>query len=150
MPSMIWYFAYGSNLSDVLVRAHTGEIAEEKTGKLDNYEILFNKKARDGSATANIRPTPGKVVYGVLYQISEAALRALERLEGGPEHYHRSEVNVTDGEGNSVSAEALVATKVEKGLHPAGPYLEAVLHAAEERHFPAEYIKELKAAAQAG
>lgn len=150
MPQLIWYFAYGSNMTMAQVRARAGEIAEDKVGKLENYQILFNKKARGGSATANIHPAPGKAVYGVLYRIPEPALRTLDRFEGVPQHYRRIEVNVTEGEGSRVAAQAYIATKVEKGLHPAGHYLQAILQAAEERRFPAEYVEELKATAAAG
>ncbi len=150
MPQLVWYFAYGSNMTLSQVRARAGEIAEDKNGKLENYEILFNKKARGGSATANIRPAPGKVVYGILYRIPESAFRALDRFEGVPEHYRRIEVNVTDGQGSRVAAQAYIATRVEKGLRPAGHYLQAILQAAEERHFPAEYVEELKVTAAAG
>ena len=45
------------------------QILEEQLARLENYELVFNKKARGGYATANIRPAPGKIVYGVLYKI---------------------------------------------------------------------------------
>jgi cation transport regulator ChaC len=149
MPAYVWYFAYGSNMSRAQFRSRAGEVAEEQVGKLENYEILFNKKARGGSATANIHPAQGKNVYGVLYRIQEPALRTLDRFEGVPVHYRRIEVNVTLSDGNKVAAQAFIATKVEKGLRPAGHYLQAILQAAEENHFPAEYVKELKATAGA-
>lgn len=126
------------------MRSRAGQIAEEKTGKIENYEIVFNKKARGGSATANIRPASGKTVYGVLFKIPESALRTLDRFEGAPQHYRRIEVNVTDSEGNRVPAQAFIATKVDKGLRPASHYMQAILQGAEEHHLPAEYVEELK------
>ncbi len=149
MPSYVWFFAYGSNMSSTLVRSRAGEIAEEQVGKLENYEIVFNKKARGGSATANIRPASGKIVYGVLFKIAETALRTLDRFEGAPEHYRRIEVNVTGSQGNRIAAQTYIATKVEKGLRPASYYLQSILQAAEEHQLPAEYVEELKATAGA-
>jgi gamma-glutamylcyclotransferase (GGCT)/AIG2-like uncharacterized protein YtfP len=136
-------------MSSTLVRSRAGEIAEEQVGKLENYEIVFNKKARGGSATANIRPASGKIVYGVLFKIAETALRTLDRFEGAPEHYRRIEVNVTGSQGNRIAAQTYIATKVEKGLRPASYYLQSILQAAEEHQLPAEYVEELKATAGA-
>ncbi|HVB98270.1 MAG TPA: gamma-glutamylcyclotransferase family protein [Candidatus Dormibacteraeota bacterium] len=150
MPNFVWYFAFASNMNRAQMSSRIGEIAEEKSGKLENYEIVFNKKARGGAAMANIRPASGKCVYGVLYQITEAALKTLDRFEGAPEHYRRIEVTVTDTHGGPVRAQAYIATKVEKGLHPAPHYLQAMLQAAAEYQFPAEYIEELKRVASAG
>ena len=143
----VWYFAYGSNMSRAQMKSRAGQILEEQVGKLENYQMVFNKKARGGSATANIRLAPGKMVYGVLYKIPEAALRNLDRFEGVPEHYRRIEVTATDGQGNTIPAQAYIATKVEKGLRPAAHYLQTILKGAGEHALPAEYIEEIKAAA---
>ena len=149
MPTYVWYFAYGSNMSSAQTRSRAGEIAEEQVGKLENYAIAFNKKARGGSATANIHPAQGKNVYGVLFRIPEQALRSLDRFQGAPEQYRRIEVNVTASDGNKIPAQAYIATKVEKGLRPAAHYLQSILQAAEEHHLPADYVEELKATAGA-
>ena len=132
------------------MRSRGVEMAEERVGKLENYEILFNKKARGGLAMANIHPASGKTVYGVLYRISEAGLRSLDRFEGVPQHYRRIEVTVTDGEGNRVPAQAFIATRVDKGLRPAPHYLQAILLGAEEHQLPSEYVEELKKTAGLG
>ena len=145
-----WYFAYGSNMSRAQMRSRAGEILEERPGRLENYELLFNKKARGGSATANIRPATGKGVEGVLYKIHESAFRSLDRYEGVPEHYRRIEVNVTDREGRKVAAQAYIATKVEKGLRPASHYLQVILDGAAEHGLPADYIEGIKTTGQAG
>ena len=142
-----WYFAYGSNMNRAQMRSRAGQIFEEQLGRLENYEMLFNKKARGGSGTANIRPAPGKTVYGVLYKIPQSAFRNLDRYEGVPEHYRRIEVNVTNGAGKKIAAQAFIATKVEKSLRPASHYLQVILEGAGEHGLPAEYIAQIKAAA---
>ncbi len=149
MPGTVWYFAYGSNMSRAQMRSRAGEILEEQAGRLENYELLFNKKARGGSATANIHHAPGKTVHGILYKIQESALRSLDRYEGVPEHYRRIEVNVTNASGHKIAAQAYIATKVEKGLRPAPHYLQGILQGASEHGLPADYIAELKQTAGA-
>jgi cation transport regulator ChaC len=150
MAAIAWYFAYASNLNRAQMLSRAGEILEERPGRLENYELLFNKKVRGGTANANIRPAPGKVVEGVLYRINESAFRTLDRAEGAPEHYRRIEVNVLDAGGQAVAAQAFIASKVEKGLHPAGHYLKTILDGALEHNLTAEYMEMIKAAAQAG
>lgn len=149
MAATVWYFAYGSNMNAEQMRARASQYTDDQVARLENYELLFNKKARGGSAKANIRPAPGKTVYGVLYRIPESSLRTLDRFEGAPEHYRRIEVNVVNAEGNRVPAQVFIATKVEKGLRPDSHYLQAILQAAGERQFPQEYVDEVKQTAGA-
>ncbi len=148
-PAAAWYFAYGSNMNRAQMRSRAGQIVEEQPARLENYELVFNKKARGGFATANIRPAPGKTVHGVLYKIPESVFRNLDRFESAPEHYRRIEVGVTDGAGKKINAQVYIATKVEKGLRPAPHYLQTILDGAGEHELPAEYIAEIKAAAGA-
>jgi gamma-glutamylcyclotransferase len=150
MAATAWYFAYASNMSRTQMRSRAGELIEERPGRLENYELLFNKKVRGGTATANIRPAPGQVVEGVLYKINEAAFRGLDRAEGAPEHYRRIEVGVRDGNGQTVAAQVYIATKVEKGLRPAAHYLKTILDGAAEHNLPADYVQKIQAAAAAG
>lgn len=70
-------------------RSRAGQILSQEQARLENYELIFNKKSRGGSATANIRPAPGKTVRGVLYKVAESAFHNLDRFEGVPEHYRR-------------------------------------------------------------
>ena len=150
MAAIAWYFAYASNMSRAQMLSRAGEILDERPGRLENYELLFNKKVRGGTASANIRPVQGKVVEGVLYKINESAFRTLDRAEGAPEHYRRIEVNILDASGQAVAAQAFIATKVEKGLHPAAHYLKTILEGAVEHNLTAEYMEMIKTAAQAG
>ena len=150
MAATAWYFAYASNMSRAQMKSRAGEIFEEHVAKLENYKLVFNKKARGGSATANIRPAPGLAVEGVLYKINEAAFRALDRFEGAPQHYRRIEINVTSGNGQKIAAQAFIATKVDKGLRPAPHYLKTILDGAREHGLPEDYLQKIQAAAEAG
>jgi len=150
MAATAWHFAYASNMNRAQMKSRAGEILEERRGRLENYELVFNKKVRGGTAGANIRPAPGKFVEGVLYKINESALRSLDRFEGAPEHYRRIEVNVVDANGQRVPAQAFLANKVEKGLRPAPHYLKTILEGAAEHALPADYIESLKAFVEPG
>jgi gamma-glutamylcyclotransferase (GGCT)/AIG2-like uncharacterized protein YtfP len=144
-----WYFAYGGNMSSAQMRARVGNVLEEHTARLPNYELRFNKKVRGGSGGANVQPAQGKAVYGVLYKIEESAFRSLDRFEGVPQHYRRIEVRVTPDGGAPVLAQVYIATKVEKGLRAATHDLQLILASAAERGLPQSYLDEIKASAGA-
>lgn len=150
MAATAWYFAYASNMNEAQMRSRAGQILEQRPARLENYELAFNKKLRGGTAGANIRPAPGKSVEGILYKINESAFRNLDRFEGAPMHYRRIQVDVKDQHGKIIAAQAFIATKVEKGLHPAPHYLKTILDGATENHLPAEYIESIRAAAESG
>jgi gamma-glutamylcyclotransferase (GGCT)/AIG2-like uncharacterized protein YtfP len=150
MAGTAWYFAFASNMSRAQMRSRAGQILGEQLGRLENYELVFNKKVRGGTATANIRPAPEKTVLGVLYKINESSFRNMDRFEGAPVHYRRIQVEVVDPAGRSIPAQAYIATKVEKGLRPAPHYLKTILDGAVEHGLPAEYIASIGAVAHAG
>ena len=145
----VWHFAYGSNMNRAQMLSRTGKILEEHNASLPNFEVRFNKKVRGGTAGANIQPSPGKTVHGVLYKIEEGSMRSLDRYEGVPDHYRRIEVQVTPEGGQPVPAQIYIASKVEKGLRPSPSYLQSMLDGAGEHNLPASYIGELKTAAGA-
>ena len=140
----LWYFAYGSNMSRTQLRQRAGEPAEEKLARLENFELNFDKIARGGTGTGNIAAADGGVVYGVLYRMTEQQLKQLDRYEGVPEHYRRSEVNVLDAEGRKVAAQVYLARKVRRGLKPDRTYLQRIIEGAVEHNLPGEYIEQLK------
>jgi gamma-glutamylcyclotransferase len=143
-----WYFAYASNMNTAQMRSRAGEVSENRVARLENYELVFNKKVRGGTAAANIRPAQGSAVIGVLYKINESAYRSLDRFEGAPIHYRRIQVNVVDGNGQAITADAYIATKVEKGLRPASHYLKTILDGAEEHKLPEDYVAKIRKAAE--
>jgi gamma-glutamylcyclotransferase (GGCT)/AIG2-like uncharacterized protein YtfP len=140
----LWYFAYASNMNRRQMAQRAGAVAEEKVARLDNYELNFEKIARGGTGTANIVPAEGKTVWGVLYRLTEQQLKALDRFEGVPEHYRRSEVTVVDSDAKKVGAQVYLARKVRKGLKPDRLYLQKIIEGAEEHGLPGDCIEALK------
>jgi gamma-glutamylcyclotransferase (GGCT)/AIG2-like uncharacterized protein YtfP len=147
MPATAWHFAFASNMNRAQMRSRAGEILEERPGRLENYELVFNKKVRGGTGGANLRSAPGKYVLGVLYKIHESALRNLDRFEGAPQHYRRLEFPIQDANGQTIPAQAFIATKVDKPLRPAPHYLKTILDGAAEHSLPADYVETIKASA---
>src|SRR5260370_40629269 len=63
MAATSWYFAYASNMSRAQMQSRAGNILEAQTARLENYEIVFNKKSHGGSAKAHSRPAAGEGVF---------------------------------------------------------------------------------------
>ena len=141
----VWYFAYAANMLRAQLRQRAGDAKEERLARLEDYELNFDKIARGGTGAANISIVPGKVIWGVLYRLSEQQIKALDRFEGVPEHYRRSEVNVIDTQGNKIAAQVYLARKVRKGLKPDRLYLQRILQGAEEHNLPSDYVAQLRA-----
>ena len=145
----VWYFAYGSNMSRATMQQRAGQILDAQPGRLENYTLVFNKMVRGGSAEANVQQSRGESVHGVLYRIPESALRLLDRNTGVPSHYRRIQLDVVGAAGQTLNAHVYIASKVGKGLRPAGHYLQTLLQSAGEHGLPADYIAVIKAAAGA-
>jgi gamma-glutamylcyclotransferase (GGCT)/AIG2-like uncharacterized protein YtfP len=94
----VLYFAYGSNLDDDQMRARCASARIEARAKLPNHVLAFGGFShRWGGAVASVVRAPRAHVEGLLYRITAADLRALDRHEGHPFAYERV-WNVVDDE----------------------------------------------------
>ena len=149
---MNWYFAYGSNMNparlvDGRLQKKGVVIGARIAGRLDGWQLAFNKIARDppGAGAGNIIATPGGVVHGTLNQMPDAGLEVLDVWEGvASGHYERRLLPVVRTDtGTTVEAVAYVALKVGEGLRPTREYLGHFL--AGRDLLPADYWEMLKA-----
>jgi gamma-glutamylcyclotransferase len=93
-------FAYGSNLDDQQMRARCASARVEARAVLPNHALAFGGFShRWGGAVASVVPEPGARVEGLLYRITLADLRELDRHEGRPFAYERVGKLVTDEHG---------------------------------------------------
>ena len=89
------YLAYGSNLN-LEQMAHRCPTAKPiGTAVLNDYRLLF--KGHHGSAVATIEPSKGHSVPVLLWEITPADERALDRYEGFPYLYRKETVRVKLG-----------------------------------------------------
>jgi cation transport regulator ChaC len=85
-----------------------------------------------------------RVVHGLLWTLTEADEKALDRYEGVSKNLYRKVICSVKQEEGAVLVEALVY--VASDNVPGPPrlgYLEKIIHAAREHGFPVEYIAEL-------
>lgn len=87
----MYYFAYGSNMSLKRMIDRGLNPKNQEVAFLDNYKFLINKKSyKDPNiGYANVKPSNGDVVEGVLYEISNSDIKLLDKYEGFPKHYNK-------------------------------------------------------------
>ena len=134
------YFAYGSNIdtSQMLYRCPDAEWIA--VGSVTGRKFHINSRG-----VATIVPLQDGTVYGVLWELSAADERALDRYEGVARNlYQKQEVAVLLKDGQRANALVYLAVDEELGSPRAG-YLEAIVAAARSAGFPPEYVQELNA-----
>ncbi len=135
---MMDYFAYGSNMNYEHMRRVCGRhFTVLGLAKLSDFEFGV-----DNRGYVNIRPKTGAEVIGVLYDLDQEALDSLDEFEGYPEVFGRSQVDVTDKNGEYHKAWVYVEKpEAFGGWHIKPEHLKMILAGAMENHLPEEWIK---------
>jgi len=106
------YFAYGSNLDTLDWHRWCGEhghaaglLRFRTRAYLPDYELAFDisSDVRHGGVL-NLASRPGQLVSGALFDVTDAAWRALDEKEGAPEFYRTLPCHVFDDEGHKFAA----------------------------------------------
>lgn len=113
MTNKLLMFSYGmnTNLEGMSYRCPTATVLGPAT--LPDYEFRFRLHA-------DIEPKSGAEVHGVLWEISEDDLQALDMLEGYPNYYTRLTVEVIH---NNELVEAVVYMMTDQ-TYQEDPHLE--------------------------
>jgi len=142
------YFAYGSNMDERVMRARCPSCRYLGAARLDEHRLAFTRRSiQSGTGVADVVPDPRSVVWGVLYELNDSDLDALDRKEGHGWAYARERKHVTlatDGTGH----DAITYTVLEKESTEVGPsheYLDRLVSAARHRALPSAYLAKLEA-----
>jgi hypothetical protein len=77
------YFAYGSNMSSSELHAHCPTARSQGRARLDGWRLAFTvSSAKRQGGVADIVRSPADSVWGVLWEIEDDELPALDRKEG--------------------------------------------------------------------
>jgi hypothetical protein len=136
------YFAYGSNLLSTRMRGRAPSARALGVARLEGYRLTTDKRGRDGSAKANLRPEPGGRVWGVLWSLSETHWAPLDVAEGG---YERIDVEVVAADGSRARALTYASTLLTEEPVLAAAYKRLLVEGAREHGLPAEWIALLEA-----
>ena len=146
----IWYFAYGSNLSQQQMLRRTGSIPPSKVARLDHYQFAFRRVLQGSDVYATIIPQENSAVYGVVYRCSPLAISRLDQFEGVSENcYQRKSVQVTGLDGEIFTSEVYIGQDFsEESAYPSSSYWASIRTGANEHGLPLEYIKVLSQIAE--
>lgn len=125
----MYYFAYGSNMDESRMKNRGVDFLSREFAILKGYKLLFNKKATAGNFSfANIEVDENNIVEGILYKVSAEGMTKLDKHEGYPNNYYKTNVEVIKGN-ESVSAIVYIANddKIVEGLLPKKEYLSHIL-----------------------
>jgi hypothetical protein len=148
-----FYFAYGSNLSSARMRRPERAPGARLVGTaaLSGHVLEWNKRGADGSAKCTVRRTASRAdgVWGVVWELENADLERLDRVEGPG--YERVEVEVTTANQRfTVFTYVARTSHVAADLRPSDGYRAVVIEGAREHGLPARWIEMLERVASAG
>jgi gamma-glutamylcyclotransferase len=143
------YFAHGSNMLEQRLSSKD-RIPGAKffaIGYVRGRQIRFHKRGNDGSGKCDIPKTANDsdVVWGVIFDVPENQIGALDRVEG--EGYARSTIEVLQNGGPPISAAVYLAkvAYIDTRLAPYSWYRDLVVAGANQHKLPAAYIAKLAA-----
>ncbi len=143
----MYYFGYGSNMLTPRIRTRVPSAEPVMTASLDGWALRFHKRSRDGSGKCNIVPaSSGERVYGVVFDVSNSDLRALDEAEQRGRGYERQNVTI-QGDSATLDAFAYVAQAayVDDALLPYDWYHALVLAGARQHALPRSYVAKVEA-----
>ncbi|PMP98165.1 MAG: gamma-glutamylcyclotransferase [Thermodesulfobacterium geofontis] len=142
---IIKYFAYGSNMDPQRMKERGVNYISRKPAILEGWKLVFNKISSNNpnEGYANIIKDKNSKVEGCLYEVEESEIKKLDKYEGYPNHYTRTEIEVMV-EGNKVFATTYKANpeKISDALKPSKEYLNHLLKGYD--CFSKEYLEKLK------
>ncbi len=145
------YFAYGSNMERHHMKQRCRSAKFVAAARLQDHELNFTGTSTMwGGGVADLNATKGKVVEGVLWEISEADLKALDEYEGYPKLYVRRNVEVEAFDGRKLEAFAYFMVRPGTYKAPSRRYLRLLVSGAEEHGLSDEYVMRLESIKTSG
>ena len=128
---MRYYIAYGSNLNTEQMQTRCPDAKKAAKGYLEGYKLEFRGQRDNGHLT--IAKAEGEKVPILVWKISKADERALDRYEGYPTFYRKATF-VIENDGKNIEAMAYVMNGNGLAL-PSDRYLKTVLTGYDEAGF---------------
>jgi gamma-glutamylcyclotransferase (GGCT)/AIG2-like uncharacterized protein YtfP len=149
---MVTYFAYGSNMLAQRLQARCTSARALGLAFIEGFELEFSKKSKDNSGKATLveSSNPLARVFGVVYQIADCEIEALDKIEGRGQGYEREQVLVVlhpDGGKIPVTTYIGVTGYLDQTLQPYDWYMDLIVKGAEQQGLPLDYLHALESIA---
>jgi gamma-glutamylcyclotransferase (GGCT)/AIG2-like uncharacterized protein YtfP len=138
------YFSYGTNMDPVGMRERAPGARSLGAARLGGWRLTFTADAPDdGYGVPHIVPDDNDEVWGVLWEVTEVELKALDDYEGVDSGaYVRDRIVVTRGGRES---EAVVyMTPPRSHRPPSKEFVAQLVRGAEAHSLPITYIERLR------
>lgn len=142
------YFAYGSNMLTERIKARVPSAKNPTHLALHKFRLRFHKKSTDCSGKCNIVATEcdEDMVHGVLFEVEDAQISALDRAEGVGYGYRRDEITVSlNGKETKIFIYVAEKDAIGEALVPYRWYYDLVMAGAEQHRLPFDYVAGLRA-----
>lgn len=142
------YFAYGSNLNPQQMDERCPGFHVHARGSVEGYKLTFPRYCIGwAGGVASIEPEAGQTVWGVLYEVTQDHIDALDGFEAIDKgEYTRDSIEVLLDTGQSVTAITYFANPEPEGpMPPSRQYLDAILRGARFHKLPEAYIEAVSA-----
>lgn len=142
---MVRVFAFGANMSSRVLARRRIAPARGEPACLHDHRLAFDQAGIPlvEPAFASIVPAPGRVVWGALYDLTEADVARLDRYE--TTDYVPVEVPVVGAQSGPTTARAYRTRRPVAERRPSARYLALLCEGAREHGLPAEYVQDLAA-----
>ncbi|XP_020280416.1 gamma-glutamylcyclotransferase-like [Pseudomyrmex gracilis] len=156
MSNKFLYFAFGSNLHAKRIRRNNPTAVKRDIGYIKNFRLDFNTYSELWrGAAATIVETDDSVVWGVIWEIDNCDLSALDRQEGVSNQIYRPlfvDVETPDGTIHNCRVyqqcdnpkEHVKPADLPTNRRPSPLYINLIVKGAEANQLPADYVKFLK------
>lgn len=145
------YFAYGSNMHPGQMQKRCPGCSFVAAARLRDHRLAFTRPwaGWDGGGVADIQPSPGGIVEGIVWEITEAHREALDEYEEYPTAYDRRDVVVETFDGRTLTAFAYFARPM--GIYrPGRKYLQQLIDGARAHGLSPDYLRFLGSLKVAG
>jgi hypothetical protein len=150
------YFAYGSNLDWAQIRKRCPSVKPVSVAAARDYRLAFTRFSTSRQCgAADILPSPGSEVWGMVYEMDQAEIGVLDECEGfrpgrprEENAYERVEIVVWKT-GSAASGQRVwtyvVVRKLDPCPRPSAEYKRLMVNGARHWGFPAAYLELLEA-----
>jgi gamma-glutamylcyclotransferase len=147
------YFAYGSNLDWAQIRKRCPSTKAVSVVAARGYRLAFTRFSTNRQCgAADILPSPGNEVWGMLYEIDAVEIGFLDECEGfrpgrprEENAYERVEIEVWKAGITERVWTYVVVQKLDPCPRPSAEYKRLMVDGARHWGFPAEYLERLEA-----
>ena len=141
---MTHYFAYGSNMDPKKMASRCPGAVALGCARLPGYQLAFVWDSPGwGGGVATVIPSSRREVWGVLWDLTDEHVEALDRYEGvAIGAYTREHLYVEADEG-LVNSLIYLATDIRE-KPPSGRYVDALIRGAQAHSLPADYVEQLR------